>query len=58
MLDCVTAEDGQNYSRTSIEKWFHEGGKTSPMTGLQIGTTLSENIELAEKAQEFLTKCI
>ena len=58
MLDCVTAEDGQNYSRSAIEKWFQEGGKTSPMTGLQIGTRLSDNIVLAQQAQDFLTKCI
>jgi hypothetical protein len=28
MLDCVTADDGNNYSRAGIEEWFAKG-KTS-----------------------------
>jgi len=29
MLDCVSADDGNNYSRAGIEEWFAKGKTTT-----------------------------
>ena len=55
MFDCVTAEDGQSYSRKAIEDWFRKGGKMSPLTGAVIGTKLLENIDVQQKVQQFIS---
>ena len=55
MFDCVTAEDGQFYSRKAIEDWFLKGGKMSPLNGTTMGTKLLENIEIQLKVQQFIS---
>jgi len=56
MFDCVTAEDGQNYSREAIQNWFSKGGKMSPLTGAVIGPKLIENIDIQQKVHNFVSK--
>jgi hypothetical protein len=43
MLDAVVAEDGHTYSMAAIQQWFDTGKRTSPMTNLEIGTSLRSN---------------
>ena len=40
MVDAVRAEDGQTYSLAAIQQWFDTGKRTSPMTGVAMGTRL------------------
>ena len=56
MFDCVTAEDGQNYSREAIQNWFSKGGKMSPLTGAVIGPKLIENIDVQQKVHNFVSQ--
>ena len=58
MIDAVTAEDGQIYSRSAIQDWFRKGGKSSPLTNNPIGTKLVENGDMQRQAQEFIQKQI
>ncbi len=59
MEDPVTTEDGFNYDREQINKWFlqqHRLGVpiTSPVTGLSLKTsTLIPNTSLSQEIQEF-----
>ena len=39
MQDPVVAADGHVYDRTSLEKWFAAGKKTSPLTGAPLTHT-------------------
>jgi len=44
MTDPVVAADGHTYERAAIQRWFLEGGRTSPKTGGQMsGTGLIPN---------------
>jgi len=54
MIDAVTAEDGQVYSRGAIEAWFRKGGASSPLTNAVIGTKLAENGQMQRQVQEFI----
>jgi hypothetical protein len=54
MTDPVTTIDGHTFERTSIEKWFHQGNRTNPMTGLQLSSRkLIPNIALKTVIEEF-----
>ena len=35
-MDPVVAADGHSYERSGIQRWFAEGKRSSPMTGLQL----------------------
>ena len=54
MIDAVTAEDGQTYSRNAIQDWFRKGGRSSPLTNNPIGTLLKENAEMQRQVQDFI----
>ena len=54
MIDAVTAEDGQTYSRSAIQDWFRKGGRSSPLTNNPIGTLLKENGEMQRQVQDFI----
>lgn len=53
MKDPVLALDGFQYDRSKIESWFAKN-QTSPMTGLDIGVTLTPVVEKQGLIIEFL----
>lgn len=48
----VVAEDGFTYDKAQIERWF-QTTRSSPMTGLAIGTVLLPNRNLATQIREW-----
>ena len=48
----VLAEDGHHYERKAIVRWFHKK-KTSPMTNMQIGTTLKYDQKLHDQIEAY-----
>jgi len=56
MLDCVTADDGNNYSRAGIEEWFAKGSQTSPLTGLPIKRAFVANPTISQRAWDFVNQ--
>jgi hypothetical protein len=55
MVDAVVAEDGFTYSLAGIQGWFDTGKRSSPMTGLEIGTLLHPDLAMRQKIQAALT---
>ncbi len=52
--DPVTAEDGKNYERASIQQWFQSKQPTeSPLTRVAMGTVLKPNNGLRKRAQQW-----
>lgn len=39
MRDPVSTADGHCYERASIERWFAQGSRTSPKTGVRLSST-------------------
>ena len=61
MLDPVKAEDGHSYERKPLQQWFKEQEKRgfdviSPMTGLPMGKSTTDNPALRRALQEFVDK--
>ena len=57
MTDPVVLADGFTYERSSIERWFKLGKKTSPMTGAALkSSTLVANIALRKLIEEYHAK--
>jgi len=54
MVDAVVAEDGCTYSQAAIQGWFGTGKRSSPMTNLEIGTTLRPNLAMRQRVHSFL----
>eukprot|EP00438_Fugacium_kawagutii_P016303 Skav208506 [mRNA] locus=scaffold1658:194598:197080:+ [translate_table: standard] len=54
MDDPVTAEDGFNYERSAIKKWFRKDfPPVSPQTGEKVGTSLQSNQHLRDIIKQF-----
>lgn len=54
--DPVVASDGQTYERVSIERWFGNGHRTSPVTNAVLGDlSLRENVLARNLIEEFLS---
>lgn len=57
MKDPVSTVDGFTYDRESIEEWFNQGNRTSPMTGLPLSSlTLTPNYVLRSMIDEQATR--
>lgn len=54
--DPVLVKDGKHYERKKIQKWFRIK-KTSPLTGLEIETELTEDPEFKKKLEEYIKSC-
>lgn len=55
-MDAVIAEDDQSYSWAAIQGWFETGARTSPMTGVDMGTTLRLNLAVRGAVATFLSR--
>lgn len=52
----ILVATGQSYERTKIEKWFLDGNRTCPSTGLQLQSTLFiKNFNLRKSIQDWLS---
>ena len=57
MTDPVVLADGFTYERSSIERWFKLGKKTSPMTGFALeNTRLTSNFLIRSMIKKVLEK--
>jgi len=54
MVDAVRAEDGKTYSLAAIQGWFQTGKRTSPLSGLDMGTQLVPDMSLRQMVQRVL----
>lgn len=55
MCDPVKTHDNHTYDRSSIQKWFNLGHKTSPLTGLPlVSLDLTPNEELKSEILKFI----
>ncbi len=57
MRDPVITADGHTYDRQSIQKWFDDGHRTSPLTAAVLNhQSLTPNFALRDAISDFLKK--